>query len=150
MKDFLQEQFDAKPQRTPKQIHDIMKGKRKVDGGSYFSFSQRGEVQKYAQNTPEYAAWPGCSMCGKKPCELCHGRVLSEEEIKSYNSGLARKRKRDDKKSRDAKVPSNSKKKDAGSKKTIAKKKTPISAKCDKPAAPQKKAAATRKSKRKK
>ena len=97
MKDFLQEQFDAKPQRAPKQSRDIMKGKRKADGGAYFSFSQCGKVQKYAQIALEYAAWPGCSMCGKKPCELFHGRVLSEEEIKPYNSGLAQKRKQDDK-----------------------------------------------------
>jgi aconitase B len=61
-KDFLQEEFDAKPQRTAKQVHERMKAKKMSDGGAYFSFSQRAE----------YADWPGCSMCGKKPCQ-CHG-----------------------------------------------------------------------------
>jgi hypothetical protein len=71
-KDCLQEEFDAKPQRTAKQVHERKKAKKTSDGGAYFSYSQRGEVGLVAKNSPEYADWPGYSMCGKKLCQ-CHG-----------------------------------------------------------------------------
>jgi hypothetical protein len=70
-KDFLQEEFDAKPQRTTKQVHKRMKAKKMSDGGAYYSYSQCGKVELVAKKSPEYADWPGCSMCVKKLCQ-CH------------------------------------------------------------------------------
>jgi len=95
MGDCLVEELNVKPQRTAKQAHERMKSKRKPNGGAFFSYSQRGEVKKYAQTSPEYVAWAGCSMCHCKPCTGCNGRVLSEDEIKTFFSNLAQKRKKE-------------------------------------------------------
>ena len=54
---------------------------------------RRGEVKKYAKDSAEYKAWGGCSMCGKKPCTGCNGKLLNEIEIKGDFSIQARKRK---------------------------------------------------------
>ena len=67
--------------------------KDNTDGGLLFCYSKRGEIRKYGQKTQEYIDWEGCSMCKKKPCSDCNGKLLPEEEIKAYFSSLAQTRK---------------------------------------------------------
>jgi hypothetical protein len=71
-----------------------MRAKPDADGSLMFCWSKRGKVRKYNKASPEYAAWEGCSMCGKKPCTNCNGRSLSVSEWKTAFSTLSQKQKK--------------------------------------------------------
>ncbi len=76
-------------------------------------------------------------MCGLKPCTGCNSRVLTVNEIKSYFSGLAQKRKQDARtKSKEKKSATSADKK----KKAVAKKKTSAPSKMAPPGAKHRKA----------
>ena len=64
------------------------------DGGLKFCNSKRGTfMAKTGKNAAAYEAWPGCSMCGEKPCE-CNGPLLPESTITSFFSSLAAQQKK--------------------------------------------------------
>ena len=64
-----------------------------TDGGFLFHFNKRREIKNFAKTSQEYIIWEGCSICGKKPCSDCTGKLISADEIKSYFSNLAAIRK---------------------------------------------------------
>ena len=80
--------------RKPIQASVEMRAKPDADGSLMFCWSKRGKVRKYNKASPEYAAWEGCSMCGKKPCTNCNGRSLSVSEWKTAFSTLSQKQKK--------------------------------------------------------
>lgn len=80
--------------RKPTQASVEMRAKPDADGSLMFCWSKRGKVRKYNKASPEYAAWEGCSMCGKKPCTNCNGRSLSVSEWKTAFSTLSQKQKK--------------------------------------------------------
>jgi hypothetical protein len=86
--------FDERSVNTPAQAHKKLSEKRDPDGSLTFCHAKWGEVKKYQQNSPEYEEWEGCACCGLKPCTGCNGKLLPEEDIKSFFSVLAAKRKK--------------------------------------------------------
>ena len=64
-----------------------------TDGSSLFDYSKRGEVSIFPQKSQEYKNWIGCSTCLMKPYSKYTGKLISQEDIKSHFSSLAKARK---------------------------------------------------------
>ena len=91
----LIELFNVESKLSGEQAHIIMRDIiDPADGGLFFCWAKRGEVGLVPKSDKRrYSEWKGCSMCGKKPCK-CNGKLLSAQEIDSYFSYLAQKRKK--------------------------------------------------------
>ena len=83
---FLLECFLIEPRLDGRAIHKLMIEKRDDDGTPYFCKLKAGE----AGQSKGRADWR-CSMCHSNPCK-CNGKVLTVEQINSYISSLAKKR----------------------------------------------------------
>ncbi len=143
--------------RKPIQASVEMRAKPDADGSLMFCWSKRGKVRKYNKASPEYAAWEGCSMCGKKPCTNCNGRCLSVSEWKTAFSTLSQKQKKAQLEANLNKTAKKKKKKKLSktkrapaNKKDPPTKRAPTAAKSKKMAAPKSKSKSSRKSARKK
>ena len=89
----LKKLFDTRPVLTAFLAFGRLSLLRAVDGSALFDYSKRGEISKFAKTTDAYKRWAGCSMCHRKPCSECTGKLLKPDEIKTYFSSLATKRK---------------------------------------------------------
>ena len=85
----LKKLFNMLPALTAVDAYKRLEMMKDTDGGMLFHFNQRGEIKKFNKTSKEYKIWEGCSMCGKKPCSDCTGKLISAEEIKTYFSSLA-------------------------------------------------------------